>query len=204
MLKGDRIAYRLDPDSALAPAERLYIRPFRAQDIARLRKSGAASVDLRLGTWFLALRRDRVEVLRAAKASLESHMARSTYVPFGSSYCLHPRTFALGTTLEWLRLPGTLSAYVIGKSSWGRRGLIIATATAVHPGFAGCLTLELSNVGETPVVLEPGMSICQICLHELETDVPQAEHESTYAGRRKPVIGNITRDDVAKALSGSV
>jgi dCTP deaminase len=44
-------------------------------------------------------------------------------------------------TLEWIRLPKNLAAYVTGKSSWGRRGLIPATATGVHPGFKGCLTL---------------------------------------------------------------
>ena len=35
--------------------------------------------------------------------------------------------------------------YVIGRSSWGRRGLVIATAVEVHPGFVGCLTLEITG-----------------------------------------------------------
>lgn len=48
----------------------------------------------------------------------------------------------------------------MGKSSLGRRGLVIETAPGVHPGFSGCLTLELANVGEIPIVLKPRGRVC--------------------------------------------
>ncbi len=84
---------------------------------------------------------------------------------FGEDFILHPRSFVLGVTLEWLRMPSNFAGYVIGKSSWGRRGLIIATATGVHPGFTGCLTLELSNIGDLPIAIRPGMTIAQLFVH---------------------------------------
>jgi dCTP deaminase len=127
--------------------------------------------------------------------------AKTHYVPFSTEYVLHPHGFVLGTTLEWLRLPKRLFAYVIGKSSWGRRGLIIATATAVHPGFTGCLTLELSNVGELPIVIYPGMPICQLCVHRVEEGEEDAPVDgSRFVGFRRPVVGQVSLDATARTL----
>src|SRR5262245_45519997 len=70
-----------------------------------LRKSGAASVDLRLGTWFCALRESRIGVLdvRDTSAPIGPHMVRKKFVPFGDAYILHPGSFVLAATLEWIR-----------------------------------------------------------------------------------------------------
>jgi len=91
----------------------------------------------------------------------ETMLLKHHYVHFGKEYFLHPRCFVLGVTLEWFKLPSWLGAYVIGKSSWGRRGLLIATASGVHPGFTGCITLEITNVAEVPIAIRPGMMIGQ-------------------------------------------
>jgi dCTP deaminase len=65
-------------------------------------------------------------------------------------------------------------AYVVGRSSFGRLGLIIATAIGVHPHFFGALTLELRNLGEAPVRLYPGQTIAQLFFHELDpSDRPE-------------------------------
>jgi dCTP deaminase len=85
-------------------------------------------------------------------------------VPIGDFFVLHPGQFVLGETLEWIHLPKNLVAFVIGKSTWGRDGLIIATAIGVHPNFSGILTLEISNVGEIPIYLYPGLAIAQLFL----------------------------------------
>lgn len=172
-------------------------------DIDSLRKSGAASVDLRLGTWFVTLRQARMSHLRVDDQGYESQLTKTHYVPFGSEYYLHPRNFVLGVTLEWIRLPKNLAAYVIGKSSWGRRGLIIATATGVHPGFTGCLTLELTNVGEIPIAIAPGMTICQLFIHTMEGSDTDYVDQSAFVGSRKPSLGHVTTDKIARCLADS-
>jgi dCTP deaminase len=90
------------------------------------------------------------------------------YVPFGKSIVLHPQKFVLGCTLEYVRVPEGHVAYVIGRSSWGRLGLVVATAIGIHPGYSGCITLELRNLGETPIVLYPGQTIAQVFVHRVE------------------------------------
>jgi len=172
-------------------------------DLESLSRSGEASVDLRLGTWFLRLQQARTSHIQVGEQIAQSQIVKSIYVPFGGQYYLHPRTFVLGITLEWIRLPKNMTAYVIGKSSWGRRGLIIATATGVHPGFVGCLTLELTNVGEMPIEIEPGMKICQIFIHEVAMTGSESVRKSQFVGSRIPKLGAVKLDDFASQLAKS-
>lgn len=182
-------------------ADRLLIRPQPA--VKELANSGAASIDLRLGTWFLTLYRRRTPMLEIDPTKTASwndaKFTRMNYVPFGKDYVLHPRSFVLAATLEWIRMPSNLAGYVIGRSSWGRRGLIIATAAGVHPGYTGCLTLELTNVGEIPIAIKPGYTICQLFLHSTGGKSDLVD-QSKYIGHRRPTLGRIEPDAVAEKL----
>jgi dCTP deaminase len=198
-------------------------------DVAALRARGGTSIDLRLGRWFrifkpaktseakLWLEDDKdasgEEFPAAGQTAPASWRPDSTlagdalrtsqhFVRFGSTFVLHPGRFVLGVTLEWLTLPRTLSGYVSGKSSLGRHGLVIETAAGLHPGFSGCLTLELANVGEVPVAISPGMEICQIFLHRVQAQ--DAENAGTFSGQRKPAISLPKRDSVFDRLRGAL
>jgi len=173
-------------------------------DLEDLRTKADASLDLRLGCWFAVLRRARAPVLdvgeKVAGAVSETALSKMHYVRFGDKFILHPSSFVLGITLEWVRLPKNIAGYITSRSSWGRRGLIIATATGVHPRFTGCLTLELSNAGEIPVALYPGMTVCQIFLHEVK-DPSEGGAVSLSAGQRKPSLVPIELDRIAQAIA---
>ncbi len=140
---------------------------------------GRGAVDLRLGTEFLLLRRTQRPGLHPGKDSQQEvdDMQERVVVPFGDELWLHPRHFVLAATLEYLALPDDMAAYVVGRSSWGRLGLIVATAVFVHPGFRGCLTLELVNEGDSPIALSPGIRIAQLAIHRLENPAPPHEDE---------------------------
>jgi len=174
-------------------------------DLEGIKNSGSASVDMRLGCWFLTFRQSRIGVFdiyeKHADIPSEAKLTKSHYVPFGVEFVIHPKAFVLGVTLEWLRLPSDKAAYVVGRSSWGRHGLIIATATGVHPGFTGCVTLELSNVGEVPIIVKPGTTICQLFIHEVHAGDPNKIDKSSFFGRRKPTLGTIELDQTARKLS---
>ncbi len=223
ILKSDQIANRLALTDEVHRKDPLVVTPL--PDLDKLRKKGSASIDLRLGTWFLTMRQSRACLLdgneqlkRAAAdaqiqpaqldtlrscltgiANSQLELTKSHYVRFGDSFLLHPRNFVLGVTLEWIRLPGDLAGYVIGRSSWGRRGLIIATAVGVHPGFTGCLTLELTNLGEIPIAIHPGDSICQLFLHSVHSGT-SAIDETPLALSRKPILGSMGGDPIADKL----
>jgi len=201
ILKADQIARELERPSD--PNDPLIITP--KPSIEDIRSSGAASLDVRLGRWFLTCRPSRTGMLDVYKPRSEipseAKLTKTYYIPFGEGFVLHPKAFVLGVTMEWFRLPGDMAAYVVGRSSWGRHGLIIATATGVHPGFTGCLTLELSNIGEVPITIKPGTTICQIFFHKVDVGERSRVDKSNFIGRRKPTLGVIELDQIAEDLA---
>jgi len=70
---------------------------------------------------------------------------------------------------------------VLGRSTWGRLGLIVATAVGIQPNFAGTLTLELRNLGEAPLSLYPGQIIAQLFFHEV-AGAEEGEGLGQYSG----------------------
>ncbi len=52
----------------------------------------------------------------------------------------------------------------------------------VQPGFAGCLTLELVNHGESPIALYAGSRIAQLAVHTLSGDTA-ADTLASTSGR---------------------
>lgn len=248
MIKHHEIAARLNPEREGFSEDPFFIVP-RPPTLSwpvegKAKSDGAASIDLRLGTWFLTMRQTSTSLLEIAESSELSHrieefardhkfaeglgkeateklrnsmreemeralipripegqLVRPSHVRFGEDFILHPRSFVLGVTLEWLRLPCDLAGYVTGRSSWGRRGLVIATAAGVHPGFTGCLTLELANLGDVPIAIRPGMAIGQLFLHEIDAKDDKSVDQSGFACKRAPQLGQPKLDDIARRLT---
>ena len=151
------------------PEQRLIVTPLL--DPAKQPKEGDASIDLRLGVRFTVRRRGRLSEVDTNDPQVDARFASAEhtyYVPIGSYFVLHPEYFVLGETLEYLRLPNDLAGYVVTRSSWGRHGLVIATAIGVHPAYCGVLTLELRNLADVPLLLYPGRRILQLFLHDVE------------------------------------
>ena len=79
-----------------------------------------------------------------------------------------PGQFVLGCTHETVRMPHHVAGQFEGKSSLARLGLIVhVTAGYIDPGFCGQITLEMTNVGDLPIKLTPGMLIGQIVFHRM-------------------------------------
>ena len=130
------------------------------------RQIGEGSIDITLGTRFIASQRSQVAKIDPKTLTPEEirKFQKAEVVPFGRELTLHAKHFLLGCTFEFIALPSDLCGFVLSRSSYGRAGLLIATATYVHPCWQGCLTLELENLGEVPIVLRPGSLIGQLVL----------------------------------------
>lgn len=128
---------------------------------------GNASIDVRLGHEFVTVKRGNLGSLDPSKKEEKPERYR-THHHLNRQECfyLHPNEMALAATLEYVRLPNNISAYATSRSKWGRLGLVIATATAIHPGWAGTVTLELVNHGNVPLVLYPGQTVAQLILSD--------------------------------------
>jgi dCTP deaminase len=157
---------------------------------------GRGAVDLRLGTEFLLLHRTHRAGFDPKENSQVDvdELHERVVVPLGEKLWLHPQHFVLAATLEFLGLPDDMSAYVVGRSSWGRLGLIVATAVFVHPGFRGCLTLELVNEGDSPIALYPGSRIAQLAVHRLGEAAPSEGYEDKYRAPVRPQASRLTSE----------
>jgi dCTP deaminase len=159
MIISDETLKRMMAEGAIAvePIESYQIQP--------------ASIDLRLGRSFLKVDENTLESL-----SLDAEMP---YVAIEKDeIILPPHTFLLATTVEFVRIPANVTAFVEGRSSIGRMGLFIQNAGWVDPGFEGRITLELYNANRLPIRLESGRRICQIVFARM--DAPASR---PYAGK---------------------
>jgi len=188
----------------VAPAwnRRLIVEPFFRKDIDL--DSPSPSLDFHLGNRFSVLRRRRATQHNPLPLDGQKDVAPTElFIPLGKDFFLHPGQIVLGTTLEWFRFPTDLMAYVVGRSIWGRRGLLIVTASAVHPGSAGTITLELCNMGEVAVVLRPGVALGQLFFHEVGVEEFEPDdRRSTFSGSTKPILGEYIPSKVEKFLLG--
>jgi dCTP deaminase len=127
-----------------------------------------ASVDLRLSEEFVTFRPAQVACLDPRDPTTLARATERVRVEPGHAFILHPGSFALGSTVERVRIPSDLVGVVDGRSSIGRLAVVVhATAGFIDPGFEGQITLELSNLGTIPVKLYPGMRVAQIVLYQL-------------------------------------
>jgi dCTP deaminase len=180
--------------------QRLVIAPLLSME-EQLRDS-QASIDVRLGCHFSLAEPTTKPSIDTFSPKRPEAPRRRVYIPIGDSIILHPHQFLLGETLEFVRLPPDLMAYVVGRSSWGREGLVVATAVGVHPEYAGIVTLELRNLGEIPICLYPGSPIAQLFLHDVAGPVEdRVGRGSQFSGSTSPAPGELTYDLTHKKLS---
>ena len=154
VLAEQTIKKRLDDDIVISPI------------LNRDSQIKGASVNLRLGTRFIVTKKTELAVLDPAElkpTNIDKFQTKYD-LSFGQIFMLHPRHLVLACTFEFIKLPSDICAQVLTRSKYGRLGLIVATAVYVHPGWRGCLTLELINYGDVPIPLRCGSSIAHIVL----------------------------------------
>lgn len=157
--------------------------------ITNKKQIGSSSVDVRLGTQFKYLKLVRqthfdIRNIENLEKEIEEY-SEEIKLGLAEPFMLHPKEFVLGSTLEYLELPKNLTARLEGRSTWGRVGLQIhSTAGLVDPGFKGCLTFELHNLGKLPLPLFPGVRIGQLVFY------PINEVGESYSERKDPKYTN--------------
>jgi dCTP deaminase len=106
---------------------------------------------------------------------------------------IEPGRFYLGWTQERIQLPhqARLAARVEAKSSLARLGLgVHVTAPTIHAGFGAVdldpsfagnpIQLEIWNTGPLPVMLRPGVRVCQL-IFEWVDGTPEQGYRGTFA-----------------------
>ncbi len=147
-----------------------------------------ASIDCRLGSHYL-----RVDESSVQNGLIRLDEAISYTDIHADSIVMPPHTFLLATTMEYIKLPNDLTAFVEGRSSIGRMGLFIQNAGWVDAGFEGRITLELYNANSLPIRLDAGRRICQLVFCQLD-QAAGMPYRGKYQGQTESVGSRIFLD----------
>ncbi len=146
-----------------------------------------ASVDIRLGNTFSIVEDSSKGIIRLDEKTNYKTMT-------ADSYLLLPGQFVLATTMEYIRLPDNLTAFVEGRSSLGRMGLFIQNAGWVDPGFAGEITLELFNANRCAIELTTGRRVGQLVFALMDKNA-QRPYRGKYQGQRGATGSRVYLDE---------
>ena len=149
---------------------------------------GPASIDLKLAGEFKVFRTDKFSLLDTKKP-LPEHFMQTITLEKDEPFIIHPGSFILASTIEYIKVPSDLVVNVEGKSSLARMGILVHTAGFIDPGFEGTITLEISNQSNIAVALYAGMYICQIAVSPLTSPAQKPYNKrkkSLYSHQRGP------------------
>ncbi len=120
------------------------------------------SVDLRLDNYFGRFKTTEEPYIHPT-SSKKAYLDFNELEFFRDKFVLQQSDFVLAQTFEYIALPDHIVGFLEGRSSVGRRGVMVhVTAGVVDPGFSGHLVFELANVGKMPTILFPLMRIARM------------------------------------------
>lgn len=154
------------------------------------------ALDLRLGNTISIPKEKQPIAYDLRKGGIASFLKNAyethSISPVGG-FSLEPEKFVLSNTMERVHFPiikggPCYGARVEGRSSYARVGLLIHfTAPTIHTGFKGSITLELMNLGKNPIMLYPGIYICQLIFEKVAGEIyftpSQFQGQSTPEGK---------------------
>ena len=168
------------------------------------KKIKGVSVDLRLDNKFRVFNDHTAPYIDLSGHSsevqkiMDTVMSNEITIGEENSFFLHPGELALAVTLESVTLPDDLVAWLDGRSSLARLGLMVhVTAHRIDPGWQGQIVLEIFNSGKLPLALKPGMDICAINFETLSSAAIKPYNkrkDAKYRNQKGPTASRITED----------
>ena len=109
-----------------------------------------------------------------------------SFVDVKTEVCIvPPNSFALARTIEYFRIPRDVLTVCLGKSTYARCGIIV-NVTPLEPGWAGYLTIEISNTTPLPAKIYSNEGIAQLLFFAGDQVC-----ETSYADRRGKYMDQI-------------
>ena len=79
----------------------------------------------------------------------------------GDSCDIPGNTYALGRTVEYLRIPRDVLTLCVGKSTYARAGILV-NVTPFEPEWEGFVTVSIANTTPNPVRIFANEGLCQV------------------------------------------
>ena len=102
-----------------------------------------------------------------------------SFVDIKADVCIiPPNSFALASTIDYIRIPRDVLTVCLGKSTYARCGIIV-NVTPFEPEWEGHVTIEISNTTPLPAKIYAGEGIAQIIFL-----IGESVCETSYADRK--------------------
>lgn len=150
------------------------IEPFEESQIQ------VASVDLRLGNTFRVFKHTNHPIPLTEQTDYKEY----TEEVVNDTFLINPKQTVLGVTMEKITLPGSICAWIEGRSRFARLGLLIhISAGLIQPGISNHQVLEITNLGPNVLELHSGEKICQLVFQQT---IGEAIYSGKFQGQEKP------------------
>src|SRR3990172_1897099 len=116
-----------------------------------------------------------------------------SFVDFKGDVCIvPPNSFALAKTVEYFRIPRNVLTICLGKSTYGRCGVIV-NVPPFEPEWEGFATLEISNTTPLPAKIYANEGIAQIIFLEADEvcQVSYKDKKGKYQAQKKITLPKI-------------
>ena len=102
----------------------------------------------------------------------------------GKECIIPPNSFALGSTIEYFKIPDNVLVICLGKSTYARCGIIV-NVTPLEPGWEGHVTLEFSNTTPLPAKIYANEGVAQFIFLKgnEKPEVSYADRNGKYMGQ---------------------
>lgn len=110
-----------------------------------------------------------------------------------SDVCIIPaHSFVLGQSIEYFKIPRTITGLCTGKSTYARCGIIV-NVTPLEAEWQGYLTIEISNNSSLPAKLYAGEGIAQILFFESDEccAVSYADRKGKYQKQKEVTVARV-------------
>ena len=172
--KSEIILRRSDQDPAIV------IEPFNEKQLQ------PNSYDLRLGNWFIRQRYTPIDYSNVKtivpqldlrdEDCMKDVWNRPEHVIDNQIFILKPLEFVLSHTREIVGTIHSYSTLLKARSTLARVGLdVCASAGFGDVGYINHWTLALKNLTAYPLLLCPGMRLCQISFQEVDSEFSEKE-----------------------------
>lgn len=96
-----------------------------------------------------------------------------------------PNSYALGSTMEYFKIPKDIFVICLGKSTYARSAAII-NVTPIEPEFEGEVVIEISNASALPLKIYAGQGIAQFVFFQMDDEaaVGYGTRKGKYQGQR--------------------
>jgi dCTP deaminase len=119
-----------------------------------------------------------------------------SFVDFeGEVATIPPNSFALASSVEYMKVPRDVLCVCVGKSTYARCG-IITNVTPLEPGWEGHITLEISNTTTLPAKIYAGEGLVQVLFFQSDEpcDTSYADRAGKYQGQTGITIPKVIQE----------